>query len=75
MTSSNLLVFGLLLVILGMVIIFLAGTNQQTNVKSSGGIFLGPIPLFGFGDKNLFYVLWAVAVALFILTLIFSRGK
>ena len=68
----NLTNLGLILLFIAIILIFI-GSFQSKNVKGAGGIFIGPFPLFGFGDKKMFYILWILAIVLFILFLIFRK--
>ena len=61
----NLVAIGIGVILLGFLLVFI-GSVSNSDVKSSGGVFIGPFPLFGFGDKKVFYVLWGIAIALFI---------
>ena len=65
---SKILTFGIILLFISIILIFIGSLIQKSsNVKTAGGIFIGPIPLFGFGEKKMFYFLWILAVVVFIL--------
>jgi len=66
MTSNQILILGLALILIGFFLVFFSSIRGGSDVKSAGGIFLGPVPLFGFGEKKIFYFLWALAVVLFL---------
>lgn len=71
---TNLFNIGIILLFIALLLIIVGSLQQnKNNVQASGGIFLGPIPLFGFGNKKIFFVLWILAIIIFILMLIFFR--
>lgn len=69
--NNNLMILGIAFILIGFFIVFLSGSNS--NVKSAGGVFIGPIPLFGFGEKKLFYFLWALAALIFFVFLFLRK--
>jgi len=59
---SKLIFLGTMFLFLGIIIIFagslFASQKEDSNIKTAGGIFRGPFPLFGFAsDKKMFYIL------------------
>lgn len=71
---------GLVLLFFGIILIFLGSlssvSREKANVKAAGGIFIGPFPVFGFfSDKKMFYLLTAIAILFFIISLIFSKVR
>lgn len=72
---KNLLSIGILLVFIGFVLIIISSLQGgKANVKTAGGIFLGPIPLFGFAnDKRLLYILFGLGMLIFIIFEILRR--
>lgn len=71
---------GLVLLFLGIILIFLGSlssvSREKANVKAAGGIFIGPFPVLGFfSDKKMFYLLTAIAILFFIISLIFSKVR
>ncbi|MBS3112088.1 DUF131 domain-containing protein [Candidatus Woesearchaeota archaeon] len=62
----NLVSIGMIIIFIGFILVFLGSLISKENLKTSGGIFIGPFPLFGFGNKKLFYILWVFAIILFI---------
>jgi len=71
----NLLYVGILLVFIGVSLVFISAiASEKSSIKSAGGIFIGPIPVFGyFSDKRLLYLLFGIAIAIFILGLVLRR--
>lgn len=72
---KNLFLLGFILVFIGFILImFSSFSYSKTDVKAAGGIFLGPIPLFGFAsDKKLLYILFGLGILIFILFEILRR--
>lgn len=76
----KILTIGILLIILG-ILFMLVGTilsviKTPKNIESAGGIFIGPIPIFGFASsKRMFYILVIFAILLFILHVILKYTK
>ena len=70
---------GLILASLGILLLFFSfilspDSNIKANVKGAGGFFVGPIPIFGFAsDKKMLYVLFAVGIALFVLSYFMTK--
>ncbi len=63
-------VIGITLIFLGIVILFVSSiysSNQKTNIKSAGIIFVGPFPLGWASDKKMFYLLLILTMIVFIL--------
>ena len=62
-------VIGITLIFLGIIILFASSlqlSNQKTNVKSAGIIFIGPFPLGWASDKKMFYLLMILTIILLI---------
>ncbi len=78
----KLITIGLILLFLGIILVFIgsffeAATAQKgkANIKTAGGVFIGPFPLFGWAsDKQMFYTLMAVAVIFFLIYTFFLRN-
>jgi len=66
---KNLLQIGIILIFLGiLLVIFSSFQGGKENVKGAGVVFLGPIPILGFGnDKKILYILFGLGVLIFIL--------
>ncbi len=64
-----LLFIGMMLIFIGILLIFISSfTAEKQNIKTAGGIFLGPIPIFGFAsNKKMLYLLFALAITIFII--------
>jgi len=73
---KNLLSIGIILVSIGIILIIICSLQgQKTNVKSAGVVFLGPIPILGFGnDKKLIYILFGLGILIFIIFEILKRN-
>lgn len=77
--ANYLLQFGILLVFIGLMLIFTSSfttmaQQKHATVKTAGGIFIGPFPLFGFAsDKKMFYLLMAIAFLFTLLYFIFMH--
>jgi uncharacterized membrane protein len=75
---ESLFLIGFVFILIGILLIFIGSISSmkegQTNIKSAGGIFLGPIPIFGFfSDKKMFYFLVVMAIVVFILWMVFRK--
>jgi uncharacterized membrane protein len=71
---KNLLSIGFIFLFIGILLIFSSFQGQKANVKTAGIAFLGPIPIFGFGnDKKLLYLLFGIGVLIFIISQILRR--
>jgi len=69
---KNLLFIGLILIFIGFILIL--SSQDKTNVKTAGGIFLGPIPIFGFGsDRKLIYLMFIIGIIIYVLFELFRR--
>jgi uncharacterized membrane protein len=79
--SNYLVKWGVVLVFIGILRIFLSsftGVTQQknTSMKTAGGMFISPFPLFGFAsDKKMLYSLMAIAFLLTTLYILVMRTK
>lgn len=67
---------GIILLFIAIIMIFIGSfTEKSSSTKVAGGIFLGPIPIFGgFNDRRMFYFLWAIAVIVFTLFYFFFKN-
>ncbi len=76
---SRLITLGIMFLFLGMIFLFLgsmftAVKGEKSAIKTAGGVFIGPFPLFGWAsDKRMFYTLITVMVVLTILYLFIGR--
>ena len=64
-------IIGIALIFLGMIILFTSSiysSNQKTNVKSAGIIFVGPFPLGWASDKKMFYLLLILTIIVMIIS-------
>jgi len=62
-------VIGITLIFLGVIILFISSiysSNQKTNIKSAGIIFIGPFPIGWASDKKMFYLLLILTIILMI---------
>ncbi len=73
---KNLITIGIFLVFLGMILIIISSLQgQKANVKGAGVVFLGPIPILGFGnDKKILYFLIALGILIFVLFEVLRRN-
>lgn len=65
-------IIGIALIFTGILFILISSIYSaikgQSDVKSAGGIFIGPFPLFGWAsDKKMFYILIALVILMFII--------
>ena len=68
--KEALILLGIALIFIGMLII-IAASMKDAKIESAGGIFIGPIPIFGFfTSKKAFYALLAIAILIFIVYII-----
>ncbi len=69
-------IIGLSLIMIGVIFIIISSfTSKQENTKVAVGGFIGFIP-FGFAnDKRMFYILIALILILFIITLTLKNPK
>jgi len=66
---------GLLLLLAGFVLIFAGTSFDSAKIKSAGGLFIGPIPVFGFAsDRKMLYALFAIGILLFVISYFISRN-
>lgn len=72
---ENLLKIGLLLIFVGFILVLISSfTSKNSNVKSAGGIFIGPFPIFGaFTDKSSYYLLLILAVIISLILFFSNR--
>ena len=78
---SKLITYGIVLVFAGMVLLFvgsfltaMSGTKEKPQVRTAGGVFIGPFPLFGWAsDKKMFYTLMVVMVVLALVYVLMRR--
>ena len=64
-------VIGITLIFLGVIILFISSiysSNQKTNIKSAGIIFVGPFPLGWASDKKMFYLLLILTIIVMIIS-------
>jgi len=68
---------GLILLLMGFIFIIISSFSSsikgQTDVKSAGLIFIGPIPIGWASDKKMFYILIALAITTFIIFYILTK--
>lgn len=69
---------GTALVLIGIILIFFGSAfaafkGSKTSVKSAGVVFIGPIPFGWASDKQMFYILLALAVVFLLVWLAFFR--
>ncbi|MBI2508396.1 DUF131 domain-containing protein [Candidatus Woesearchaeota archaeon] len=74
---KNLLPVGIILIFIGIILIMISSFQaQKANVKGAGVVFLGPIPILGFGnDKKLIYILFGLGMLIFIIFEILKKIK
>jgi len=71
---------GLIFLFIGILLIFFSGIisvkSEKFKISGGGGIFIGPIPIFGFfSDKRMFYFLLAFAFLIFLFFLLLRLFK
>jgi len=71
MKMESLMSIGLILLLIGFIFIIISSFSSsikgQTEVKSAGLIFIGPIPIGWASDKKMFYILIGFSLLLIIL--------
>jgi len=77
MKMESLMSIGLILLLMGFIFIIISSFSSsikgQTDVKSAGLIFIGPIPIGWASDKKMFYILIALAITTFIIFYILTK--
>ena len=77
MKMESLMSIGLILLLIGFIFIIISSFSSsikgQTDVKSAGLIFIGPIPIGWASDKKMFYILIALAITTFIIFYILTK--
>ncbi len=77
MDLQNLISIGLILLLIGFIFIvigsFSSATKGNTDVKSAGIIFIGPIPIGWASDKKMFYTLIGFSLLLLILWFLLKK--
>ena len=77
MKMESLMSIGLILLFIGFILIIISSFSSsikgQTEVKSAGLIFIGPIPIGWASDKKMFYILIALAITTFIIFYILTK--
>lgn len=65
---KSLFFIGLILILIGFLLtLFSSFQPSKTQIKTAGGIFLGPFPILSFAnDKKLLYLLFGIAMIIFI---------
>ncbi len=69
MLNEKLLVIGVVLLFLDIGLIFISSiiSGKNSDIKSAGGIFIGPFPVFGFfSNKRMFYILLIIALIMYL---------
>ena len=74
----TLLQLGFVFVFVGMILLFMGSSfattkGEQGHIKTAGGIFIGPFPLFGFASDNKMFYSLLVVVAVLSLLFFFMR--
>ena len=66
---KNLLAIGIIFIFIGIILVISSSLQgQKANAKGAGIVFLGPIPILGFGnDKKLLYILFGIGMLIFII--------
>lgn len=77
MNFDNILLLGIGFIFLGFILVFVSSIfgagAKDSKIQTAGGFFIGPFPIFGFGDRKLFYIFWIIAIILFIYFTFFFR--
>ena len=76
---GKIIIIGLALIFFGILLVFAGGlfgnVAKNANINAAGGIFIGPIPIFGFAsDRKMLYVLFAIGILLFVISYFISRN-
>lgn len=76
---EKLVTIGSVAVIAGILLIIIGSLAQQgkgskkTEIKSAGIVFIGPIPFGWASDKQTFYALLMISIAVFLFLIVFLR--
>lgn len=77
MKMEYLMSIGLILLFIGFIFIIISSFSStikgDTEVKSAGLIFIGPIPIGWASDKKMFYILIALAITTFIIFYLLTK--
>ncbi len=77
MNLEKIVLLGIGFIFLGFILVFVGSIfgagSKDSKIQTAGGFFIGPFPVFGFGDKKLFYLFWVIAIILFVYFTFFFR--